>query len=103
VKKKTYSVQCLWYEEWVTILPSENKSFAQGYFARIDEEDGVRSAYRLICDQDQKIIGTIEPNEKVAIGMIVGFPTPEQYEAAAKEALEKAARIREIMKRHKKD
>ena len=48
-----------------------------------------------IVRSDGKIIDTIVAKHNVNIGMISGRPTAEQYEEAAKQALDTARRIRE--------
>ena len=43
---------------------------------------------------DGKIMDEVEPHDDVGIGMVAGWPTAEQYEAAAERAMTRAAKIR---------
>ncbi len=53
-----------------------------------------RNAYRLMRS-DGKVMEEVPAREDVSIGQIAGWPTAEQYEAAANKALERAKVIRE--------
>ena len=69
-----------------------SKGYCQGYM------DALRGAYprsevRMVDDAG-KVLDCIEEWEQVSVGMIAGWPTAEQYERAAAEAVQKAALIR---------
>jgi len=44
---------------------------------------------------DGKVMQELPAVTDASIGMVAGWPTPEQYEYAARRAIEQAARIRE--------
>lgn len=50
-----------------------------------------RNAMRAICGE--KVIDSVDEKQDVSVGMIAGWPTPEQYRNAAAKALEKADAI----------
>lgn len=73
-------------------LFSDNLNFCKGYLhAKVNEAP--RSAYR-IERSDGVIVEQHPAKDGVSIGMIAGYPTAEQYERAAANALDKAAIIR---------
>ena len=80
-------------------LATQSKAWCKGYLRCASQQFGPRNAYRIV-DSHRKVIEEIPAVDDCEIGMIAGFPSPEQYEAAAQRALEAAARIRE---REKKD
>ena len=43
---------------------------------------------RAICGE--KVIDSVDENQNVSVGMIAGWPTPDQYRSAAAKALAKA-------------
>jgi hypothetical protein len=52
-----------------------------------------RLAHRIVKPEG-KVVREIEEGTEVRIGQVAGWPTAEQYEAAAKRALERAEAIR---------
>jgi hypothetical protein len=89
--KHEYRLESFYLDKWVTLKKS-SLSYLQGYLdARKDASP--RLAYRIIRS-DGKIIEEIAAREDVSVGMIAGWPTAEQYEHAAKRALDKAEAIR---------
>jgi hypothetical protein len=94
--KHTYSVQ-VYIEasaQWHSIVTDESRGFAEGYALGHMDLSAPRLALRVIRD-DGKVMQDSAARRELALGMIAGFPTPEQYELAAAEALESARRLRE--------
>jgi hypothetical protein len=89
--KYTYSIEYYFIDKWVKLL-SETRDYCVGYLAAC-KYDAPRNAYR-IMRSDGKVIEEISSAADVSIGMVAGWPTPGQYEAAAQRALDQAARIR---------
>lgn len=85
--KYTYTVESFWNGEWTPLL-TDTRDFCLGWFAR-DRTEAPATAKR-VMRSDGKIVAECAPKEDVSIGMIASWPTPEQYEEAAKRALEKA-------------
>lgn len=90
--KYTYSVEAFFIDKWVKLL-TDTRDFCSGYITAC-QYDSPRNAYRLMRS-DGKVIAELKAATEVCIGMVAGWPAPEQYEAAAKRALDQAARIRE--------
>lgn len=89
--KHTYTIESFHLGEWRKVM-SESKDFCLGYLARA-QYDHPRPELRIVRS-DGRIIPMLKESTDVCVGMIAGWPTPEQYEAAAKRALEQAAIIR---------
>lgn len=88
----TYKLESNYLGEWHKIKDG-SLQYLQGYLdARKDASP--RLAYRLMRS-DGKVIEEIAAREDVSIGMVAGWPTAGQYEAAAERALAKAKAIRE--------
>ncbi len=81
--------------EWFisTGLGDEQRGFLLGYLYGRYDAPPPRLAMRVIRS-DGKLVDERPADDEVSIGMIAGWPTAEQYESAAKRALEKAERIR---------
>jgi hypothetical protein len=58
-----------------------------------------RSHLRLVRS-DGKVMDEVLPHDDVGIGMVAGWPSAQQYEAAAERALKRAKKIREQKSRH---
>ena len=81
---------------WVKLLEDPSRLCAAGYFmGRTDARMPPSPAMRLIRS-DGKVIDDIPEDAEVSVGMVAGFPTPEQYEAAAERAVATAKRLREM-------
>lgn len=91
--KHAYSVETYFIDKWVALLPQTTRDYCLGYLAAC-RFDAPRNAYRLMRS-DGKVVQEIPSDPDVRIGMVAGWPTPEQYEGAAQRALAQAARIRE--------
>ena len=90
--KYTYNIECPCLDGWNAFKRHQTLSYCQGYM------DALRGHYprqhlRLVRS-DGKVMEEIEAYESVTLGMTAGWPTPEQYERAAEEALERARIIR---------
>ena len=95
--KHTYSIETLFGDKWMPLIKGEYLQYCLGWLDYAQDE-APRPAYRLVRS-DGKILKLLAEREDVCIGMVAGFPTAEQYEAAAQRALDKAAVIRENEKR----
>ena len=95
----TYKLESNYLGEWRK-LKEGSLQYLQGYLdARKDASP--RLAYRLVRS-DGKVMEEVAAREDVSIGMVAGWPTAEQYEAAAERALAKAKVIREQEARDKR-
>ena len=90
--KYEYHIESFAVGEWLKIKQG-SLQYCQGY---MDAHKGhaPRNAYRLMRS-DGRVIEEIMAREDVCIGMVAGWPTAEQYEAAASRALAVAKAIRE--------
>ena len=95
--KHTYSIQRLYNGDWYSLIKGEYLQYCLGWLDRTQDQSP-RPAYRLVRS-DGRIMKLLTEREDVCIGMVAGFPTAEQYEAAAQMALNMAAVIRENEKR----
>ena len=91
--KHTYAVESFFLGRWAKLFSTETKDFCEGYVSHA-QYCHPRNAMRIVRS-DGKIVHEMKADADVNIGMIAGWPTPEQYEAAAESALKQAARIRE--------
>jgi len=94
--KHTYTIETLFGDKWMPIIKGEYLQYCLGWLDRA-QKHSPRPAYRLVRS-DGRILKLLTEREDVSIGLVAGFPTAEQYEAAAQRALDKAAKIREIEK-----
>jgi len=93
----TYNLECSFNGGWKAFIKGCSRQFGKGYIAAMRGE-APRLHIRLI-DSTGKVVDELTGNDEVHIGQIAGWPTAEQYEAAAARALARAARIREIQSR----
>lgn len=90
--KHTYHIETFAIGKWLKIV-QHSLQYCQGYLdAR--KEYSPRLAYRLMRS-DGKVVEELEARDDLSIGQVAGWPTAEQYEAAAAKALERAKAIRE--------
>lgn len=88
----TYTLETYHVDRWMRILTG-TLQYLQGYLdARKDYAP--RPAYRLMRS-DGRVMEQIDAREDVSIGQVAGWPTAEQYEAAAAKAMDRAKAIRE--------
>lgn len=97
--KYTYSIESYFIDKWIKLF-TETRDFCAGYLHHAQSAHP-RNAARMIRS-DGKIMVELKADDKVSVGMVASWPTPEQYESAAKRALEQAARIREQQEKHNK-
>lgn len=95
--KYTYQIESFWNEEWWKVI-SGPKTFLEGYlFAVRDMMKGPRNEYRLLrIDKESgeaKVIEELSAQPEAWLGMVAGWPTPQQYRAAAQRALDSAERV----------
>lgn len=83
--------------EWFTPagLGDETRGFVLGYLIGRGDAPPPRLAMRAVRS-DGQVIEERAAETEVSIGQIAGWPTPEQYETAAKRAMATAAQIRQI-------
>ncbi len=94
--KYEYYLETFVIGKWLKILQG-SLQYCQGFLdARKDYSP--RPAYRLMRS-DGRVMEEVPAREDVKIGLIAGWPTAEQYEAAANEALERAKVIRDSANR----
>ena len=84
---------------WVTYIQDDSLRYLQGHLDSDGRRGGPRLAMRLVRARDGHVVGEITALTEVSLGAGAGFPTPEQYEAAAAGALEKARQLREMQAR----
>jgi len=89
--KHTYVVESLHNGKWIELFEN-TRDYCLGYVSHV-QYCAPRKAYRIVRS-DGKVMQELPAAEDCSIGMIAGWPTPEQYEGAAQRALEQAARIR---------
>lgn len=94
--KYTYRIEFFIREKWFAPagLQGEQRGFLRGYMFGRSDAPPPRPAMRVVRSDDV-VVDEREATDEVDIGMIAGWPTPEQYEAAAQRALDAAALIRE--------
>lgn len=86
-----HKLQVLLNGQWMTIKQG-NLGYLQGYFDAMANQSP-RVAHQIVSPKG-KVLDEMPERTEVSIGMVAGWPTAEQYEAAAKRALEKAEVIR---------
>lgn len=89
--KHTYVVESLHNGKWIELFEN-TRDYCLGYVSHV-QYCAPRKAYRIVRS-DGKVMKELPAAEDCSIGMVAGWPTPEQYEGAAQRALEQAARIR---------
>lgn len=95
--KHTYTVETNPSGNWIPLFPA-SRDFCLGYLSYA-QYCHPRNGYRILRG-DGKVIHELKKDTEVSVGMIAGWPTPEQYELAASRALEQAKRIREQAAKH---
>lgn len=86
-----YRVETMFSWKWCKVAEG-TLAYCRGY---IDAKSygAPRLAHRIV-KHDGKVVEEFAEMEDVCVGMIAGFPTPEQYERAAAKALDMASIIR---------
>lgn len=90
--KYTYNLESFFNEKWVKLF-TQSRDYCLGYINHA-KYCYPRNDMRVIRS-DGKVIEELKEYEDVSIGMVAGWPTAQQYENAAKRALEQAERIRQ--------
>jgi len=103
VSKYTYSFEVLLDDKWFRPfgMADTQLGFLRGYAMGRNDTAAPRLAMRVIRS-DGRVMDEYAAATEVNIGLIAGWPTPEQYEEAAKRALATAGRIREANKRRER-
>jgi len=81
-------------DHWLSIIQDDSLLYLRGHIDARRDFGGPRRAYRIIRERDGRQMCSIPAIDDVSIGMVCGWPTAEQYEAAAARALARAAAIR---------
>lgn len=103
--KYTYSAQCLTEEgKWYPMggMWADTKIACTAYIMGMRDSWPPHRAMRVIRS-DGRVMEEWPQQTEVSVGMVAGWPTAEQYEAAAQRALEKAKKIREMHKQWAED
>jgi len=95
--KHTYRLKTFVRDAWWTIVVGR-LAYLEGWLDAARERPGPRPALRLVRS-DGRVMAEAGAKITVSIGQVVGFATPEQYEAAAAVALETARQLREHERR----
>lgn len=90
--KYEYYLETFSREKWLKILTG-TMHYCQG-FLDAKKDYAPHNAHRLMRS-DGKIIEEVAANDEVNLGQIAGWPTAEQYEFAANNALACAKSIRD--------
>lgn len=89
--KYEYWIEVFHLDKWMKIKTG-SRQYCQGFYdAKMDSSP--RLAMRIMRSNGD-VMELADAREDVSIGMIAGWPTPEQYEAAAARAMAKAEAIR---------
>ena len=97
MRKYTYQLQAFGETlQWFTLGGCSDVplQWAHGFMAARQEMNGPMLPLRILRS-DGKIVAENAGRIEVSIGLVAGFPSPEQYERAAERALQTAAKIRE--------
>lgn len=78
---------------WKPVVTDETRDFCLGYVVAIQRLPPPRAALRIVRG-DGKVIDQRDRHDRVALGIVLGLPAPEQYEDAARRAIEEAAHLR---------
>jgi hypothetical protein len=92
-RKYTYRLEVEFMGGWTPIVKEETRDYCLGYLGCHKQCPGPRLAARVVRS-DGKVLEASSAEERAPLGMVAGFPTAEQYEAAAQGALERAAAVR---------
>lgn len=100
MSRLNYQIQFAWGEDCTWLQgPRGTFDYCQGYLDAKCEE-APRLAMRIINLTTGRVLRTKPAKLELNIGQIAGFPTAEQYEVAADEALKKARLIRQRSLEH---
>ena len=91
--KHNYRLEIFVRDAWRTIVVGR-LAYLEGWLDAARERPGPRPALRLVRS-DGRVMAEAGAKINVSIGQVVGFATPEQYEAAAAVELETARQLRE--------
>ena len=95
----TYHIECPFLGGWNAFIKGRSRGYCDGY---LDAMRGQRPSLHLrLVRSDGKVMDEVEAHDDVRIGMVAGWPTAEQYEAAAERALARAQKIRENQRSRK--
>lgn len=86
--------------KWTTIV-RESRAYCLGYMEAYTSSPSPRFAVR-VTKSSGAVIDARPAATEVGVGMVAGWPTAAQYDAAAKRAMETAAiiRAREAARQH---
>lgn len=95
--KHIYHLESYHLDKWLRFKYDIPLQYAQGWLDCY--KNNAPRLHTRLMRSDGKIIQEVEEHKDVSIGMIAGWPSAQQYEAAAQKALEKAREIREREKK----
>jgi hypothetical protein len=87
--KHTYHLHVLHNEQWVELFGEETLNGGLGYLRCHREAPGPRLPMALVRD-DGRVMDSSPGLEGASLGMVAGWPPPEQYVRAATTVLRKA-------------
>ncbi|MGB1016847.1 MAG: hypothetical protein ACPG4T_22090 [Nannocystaceae bacterium] len=92
---RKYRIEVLGRRGWTPLMGLQDlpRTYCSGYLAAVQEGPTPRLAHRIVRD-DGKVMEELGAVEHVGVGACAGFPSAEQYEQAAKVALQRACDIR---------
>jgi len=89
----SYHIECPCLGKWNPFINGRSKHYCDGY---MDAMRGQMPGLHLrLVRSDGKIMDEVLAQDDVGVGMVAGWPTAQQYELAAEEALDRARKIRE--------
>mgnify|MGYP006449628995 FL=1 len=98
MNRYSYKIELFFNNEWITVI-TRGKEYCQGWLD-LYKDHAPRNPARLLRS-DGKVLEETSGRDDVDIGMIAGWPTPEQYERAAEEAIQKAESIKQNQRKQK--
>ena len=93
MSKYTYKIETFHLNQWLCIVKCETRDFCIGYITA-KQYLAPRNAHRIVRSDGKIMPQELSAQTEVNIGMVAGWPTAEQYEAAAARALNMAEQIR---------
>jgi hypothetical protein len=91
MSKYTYKIEYLYCNNWRKVFEAPFH-YCLGYIYAI-KNYSPRNAHRVIRS-DGLVMDEVNQSDDVGVGMVAGYPTAEQYEFAAEQALNRAKAIR---------
>jgi hypothetical protein len=75
---------------WVRLAGAEcSREYGHGYLDGVRDAPSPRLAWRLVRD-DGRVVADVQAQPEVGVGQVAGWPSGEQYRAAAARAIQRA-------------